>query len=167
MPRLVSFAYLQTAINNPSTSATLLPGKANIFRENTFVGTAQIQNVAPGQEFKVNLGIDESLKIERELVKRQVDKKLMSGKRKMTCAYRLRIENLSDREAILRLTEQLPVSRNEQIKVRLTQINPKIQIGEMGVLEWVLTLPAQSKQEVYYEFEVEHPPAIALMGLDI
>ncbi|MGB8689259.1 MAG: mucoidy inhibitor MuiA family protein, partial [Microcoleus sp.] len=59
VPRLVSFAYLQAVVVNPLTGATLLPGKANIFRDNTFVGTVEIENISPGQEFKLNLGIDE------------------------------------------------------------------------------------------------------------
>ncbi|XZF60581.1 MAG: mucoidy inhibitor MuiA family protein [Gloeotrichia echinulata DVL01] len=167
MPRLVSFAYLQANVKNSSNGATLLPGKANIFRDNVFVGTTKLENIAPGQEFKLNLGIDEGLKIERDLVERQVDKKLMSNQRRITYGYRLIITNLLNQETKLKLTEQLPVSRNEQIKVRLTRSSPQIQLGELGILEWVLTLPPQEKREVYYQFTVEHPPDLTVIGLDI
>ena len=112
VPRLVSFAYLQTIVTNPITGATLLPGKANIFRDNTFVGTMQLENVSPGEEFKLNLGIDEGLKIERELVERQVDKKLISQQRRTSYAYRLNVTNLQQVQVHLTLKEQLPVSRN-------------------------------------------------------
>ena len=167
VPRLVSFAYLQAVVVNPLTGATLLPGKANIFRDNTFVGTVQLENVSPGQEYKVNLGIDERLKIERELVERQVDKKLIGQQRRMSYAYRLNVTNLYQVQVHLTLQEQLPVSRNEQIKVRLTLTNPKIVAGEMGLLEWIMSLPPQAKQELYYQFVVEHPPDLAVLGLDI
>lgn len=167
VPRLVSFAYLQAVVVNPMTGATLLPGKANIFRDNTFVGTVQLENVAPGQEYKVNLGIDEGLKIERELVERQVDKKLIGQQRRMSYAYRLNVTNLHQVQVHLTLKEQLPVSRSEQIKVRLTLTNPKIVAGEMGLLEWIMSLPPQAKQELYYQFVVEHPPELTVIGLDI
>jgi uncharacterized protein (TIGR02231 family) len=167
MPRLVSFAYLQAKVKNSANGATLLPGKANIFRDNMFVGTTNLRNIAPGEEFKINLGIDEGLKIERDLVERQVDKKLMSSQRRITYGYRLIITNLLNQEAHLTLTEQLPVSRNEQIKVRLTRSNPQIQLGEMGILEWELTLPAQERREISYQFNVEHPPELRVIGLDI
>ncbi|WP_445246235.1 mucoidy inhibitor MuiA family protein [Microcoleus sp. OTE_8_concoct_300] len=167
VPRLVSFAYLQAVVVNPLTGATLLPGKANIFRDNTFVGTVQLENVSPGQEYKVNLGIDERLKIERELVERQVDKKLIGQQRRMSYAYRLNVTNLQQVQVHLTLQEQLPVSRNEQIKVRLTLTNPKIVAGEMGLLEWIMSLQPQAKQELYYQFVVEHPPDLAVIGLDI
>lgn len=170
MPRLVGMAYLQTTITNPLTGVTLLPGKVNIFRDNTFVGTTEIENIAPGQEFKLNLGIDESLKIERDLVERQVDKKLIGNNRRTTYAYRLVVTNLSDQAdpiSQLTLTEQLPVSRNEQIKIRLTRSNPQIQISDLGLLEWSLALEPNSAQEIYYQFTVEQPPDLTILGLDI
>ncbi|MFN6565096.1 MAG: mucoidy inhibitor MuiA family protein [Nostoc sp. ChiSLP01] len=167
MPRLVSFAYLQANVKNSSNGATLLPGKANIFRNNVFIGATGLENIAPGQEFKLNLGIDEGLKIERDLVERLVDKRLISNQRRITYSYRLIITNLLEQQANLKVTEQLPVSRNEQIKVRLIRTNPQIQVGEMGVLEWQLTLAPQERQEIYYQFNVEHPPELTVVGLDI
>jgi len=167
VPRLVSFAYLQAVVVNPLTGATLLPGKANIFRDNTFVGCVKIENISPGQEFKLNLGIDEGLKIERDLVERQVDKKMISHQRRTSYAYRLNVTNLQQVQVHLTLREQLPVSRYEQIKVRSTLTNPKIVVGEMGLLEWEISLLPQAKQELYYQFVVEHPPELTVIGLDI
>lgn len=167
MPRLVSFVYLQANVKNNPNGATLLPGKANIFRDSMFVGTTKLENIAPGQEFKLNLGIDEGLKIERELIERQVDKKLMSNLRRTTYGYRLLITNLLNQETNLKITEQLPVSRNEQIKVRFIRSNPQIQLGEMGILEWVLTIPADERREVSYQFAIEHPPELTVIGLNI
>ena len=167
MPRLVSFAYLQATVKNPTGGATLLPGKANIFRDNVFVGTAQLTNVAPGQEFQVNLGIDESIKIERDLVERQVDKKLIGSNRKITYAYRLILTNLLSQEANLKLSEQIPKSKHEQIKIYLNRCNPQIQLGEMGILEWELRMAPQSKQELYYQFIIEYPPNLDIVGLNI
>ncbi|WP_339381055.1 mucoidy inhibitor MuiA family protein [Brasilonema sp. UFV-L1] len=167
VPRLVSFAYLQANVKNSVNGVTLLPGKANIFRDNTFVGTTQLENIAPGQEFKLNLGIDEGLKIERDLVERQVDKKLIGSNRRITYGYRIVITNLQNQQANLKLIEQLPISRNEQIKVRLNRSNPQIQLGEMGILEWSFTLSPQAKREIYYQFIIEHPPELTVAGLDI
>jgi uncharacterized protein (TIGR02231 family) len=167
IPSLVSFAYLQAKVKNSVNGANLLPGKAKIFRDDIFVGTTQLENVAPGQEFKLNLGIDEGLKIERDLVERQVDKKFMGNQRKITFAYRVVITNLLNQAANLKLTEQLPISRSEKIKVKLTRSNPQIQLGEMGILEWDLTIIPEGKQEIYYQFTVEHSPELQIIGLDI
>lgn len=167
IPRLVSFGYLQANVKNSLNGATLLPGEANIFRDDVFVGTTQIANTVAGEEFKLNLGIDEGLKIERDLVERQADKKLIGNNRKITYTYKLTITNLLQHEANLRLIEQLPVSRNEQIKVRLSRTSPQIHLSEMGVLNWDLMIPVEGKQDIFYQFTVEHPPQLTVVGLDV
>ncbi|GAB4279816.1 MAG: mucoidy inhibitor MuiA [Oscillatoriaceae cyanobacterium] len=159
VPHLSTHAYLEANIVNPSDGATLLPGQANIFRENTLIGNTELENVAPGQTFKLNLGIDESIKIDRVLVERNTEQ--LGNYRRVTYGYRIKIANLSDRKTQLRLIEQLPVSRNEQIKVRLLRTSPQIELGEMGLLEWNLTLQPksarQSTREIYYQSTSEYP----------
>jgi uncharacterized protein (TIGR02231 family) len=169
IPRLVSFAYLQAQAKNPANGATLLPGTANIFRDEMFVGTSELENIAPGQEFKLNLGIDEGIKIDRELVERQVDKKFLSmaGNRQISYGYRLTITNLLAQSTHLELTEQIPQSRSEQIKVKLIKANPQIPLGEMGVLTWSRDLPANGKLEIYYQFSIEHSQNTPIIGLEI
>jgi uncharacterized protein (TIGR02231 family) len=169
VPRLFSFAYLEATVKNNVLGATLLPGKANIFRNNTLVGTTQLEKVAPGEEFKLNLGVDEGLKIERELVEREVE--LMGNYRRTTYGYRLVVSNLRDRATTIRVIEQLPVSRNDQIKVHLKSTDPPIGLGKIGQLEWLLALQRQSrgkyKRELYYQFTVEHPADLTVVSLDI
>jgi uncharacterized protein (TIGR02231 family) len=166
IPYLVSFAYLQAKIHNPQFGVTLLRGKANIFRDSVFVGTNEIDNIAPGQDFDLNLGIDESLKIERSLAEHQTDKTLISNKKRITYAYRISVTNLVDHEKSLKLIEQLPVSRHEQLKVSLNQFNPKTDQKEMGILEWNLVILPNAKREIYYQFAVECPPDYTVLGLE-
>jgi uncharacterized protein (TIGR02231 family) len=167
MPSLVSFAYLQAKAKNRSDGATLLPGKANIFRDDVFVGTSNLENIVPGQEFKLNLGIDEGIKIDRELSERQVDKKFLASNRRITYAYRLTVTNLLSTVTQIQISDRIPHSRNEQIKVKLIKSMPQIQPGELGRLAWELDLPANSKTEINYQFSIEHPEHIQIQGLDI
>jgi uncharacterized protein (TIGR02231 family) len=167
MPSLVSFAYLQAKVQNPSDGATLLPGTANIFRDDVFVGTTDLENVAPGQDFQLNLGIDEGIVIDRQLVERQVDKKFLGSNRRIVYAYRLKLRNLQPQAITLKLSEQVPHSRNEKIKVKLLKTNPGIAIGELGRLDWVINLESQQQSEVNYQFVIEHPEEGAVLGLEI
>ena len=167
MPRLVSFAYLQAKAKNRTDGATLLSGKANIFRDDVFVGTSNLENTAPGQEFKLNLGIDEGIKIDRELSERQVDKTFLAGNRRITYAYRLKITNLLNSINHIQINDQIPHSRTEQIKIKLLKISPQIQPGELGRLVWELDLPANGKTEINYQFSIEHPEGLRVEGLDV
>ncbi|NEP09905.1 MAG: mucoidy inhibitor MuiA family protein [Symploca sp. SIO2C1] len=161
MAQLTNLPYLQATLTNPLNGVTLLPGKVNIFRDNTFVGTAQLQKTSPGQELTLNLGIDEGLKIERNLVERQVDECCI------TYAYNIIITNLRDREVEVKVIEQLPVSLNQEIKVNFTHSEPQIQMSEKGVLEWSTTLLPQGEQKFYYQFTVDYPSEFKVIGLDI
>jgi uncharacterized protein (TIGR02231 family) len=166
IPKLVSFAYLQAKSTNPQNGSTLLPGSANIYRDNTFVGTTSIPNIAPGQELTLDLGIDESLEIERELIERQVEKKFLGSNRRMTFAYRVKINNLLPQVANLTLREQIPKSRREQIEVKLQNTSPNIPPSEMGLLEWRLELSPNAKREVTYQFAIEYPNQSTIVGLE-
>jgi uncharacterized protein (TIGR02231 family) len=167
IPKLVNFAYIQATVTNPAEGVTLLPGTANIFRDNVFIGKTNLNNIVPGETFKLDLGVEEQLKIERDLVERQVDKKFIGDRKKVIYAYRLKIINLLEQNSLLKLREQLPVSRSEKIKVRLDRANPKTEPKEMGILEWKLTLVPQEKAEIYYQFIVEYPNDLTITGLDI
>ena len=167
IPKLVNCAYLRAHVTNPPQGAVLLPGSANIFCDQTFIGTTELGHVFPGQTFPLDLGIDERLKLERDLVEREVDKHLIGNLRRTTFAYRITITNLRDRSIYLTLTEQLPVSCNEQIKVRLTRTEPQTQVAELGILDWEIVLPAQTQKEFYYQFILEHPPDLTVVGLNV
>ncbi len=167
MPRLVNFAYLQATAKNRADGATLLPGKATIFRDDVFVGTSNLENTAPGQEIKLNLGIDEGIKIDRELSERQVDKTFLAGNRRTTYAYRLKLTNLRNSIDLIQINDQIPHSRSEQIKIKLLKVTPQIQPGELGRLTWELDLPANGKTEISYQFSIEHPEGIQIQGIDI
>jgi uncharacterized protein (TIGR02231 family) len=167
MPKLVSFAYVQSKVKNRHDGPTLLPGKANIFWEEMFVGSTNLENIAPAQEFTLNLGIDEGIKIDRQLVERQVDKKFIGNNRRITYGYKITINNLLDRAKYLELHEQIPHSRHEQIKIKLTKTTPQIQLGELGRLKWELNLPANHSMEIYYQFTIEHPENVQIDGLTI
>ena len=164
VPRLDSCAYLETQAINPADGATLLPGKANIFRDNTLVGTTELEHISPGQSFKVYLGIDESIKVSRDLVKREVES--IGTYRRINYSYRIRLSNLRAEESKIRVIEQLPVSRDERIKVRLLRTQPEILEGEMGTLEWLLVLAPksqpESRQEIAYQSSTEYPTNLAI-----
>ena len=99
------------------------------------------------------------------MVQRQVDKKLIGGNKRVTYAYRIIVNNLLAGESSLKLIEKLPVSRDERIKVRLVQTEPKITPAEMGVLEWMLT--SAGEQTINYQFTLEYPPEILIANLNI
>ena len=81
-------------------------------------------------------------------------------------AYTIEVENLRDAPQTVLVRDQLPVSRHEQIKVRLDSAEPKPdKHTDLNQLEWKLTLDPRAKQTVRFAFSVESPRTMDVVGL--
>ncbi len=165
VPRRASLGFLRATTRNDS-ALNLLPGKANIFRDGEFAGSTQLESVAPAQEFKLFLGPDEQVRVEREMTAREVEKNLMGNVRRHHFSYVIKLENLKTFPVRLTVLDQIPVSRNETIKVKLRETNPAPQTNEMGELRWELVLQPNSKSELRFEYSIEAPRDARVTGLD-
>lgn len=165
-PKLVEAAYRRAKVANDS-DYTFLPGRANLFDGDEFIGTTELELTAPQGEFELYLGVDDRIKVERELKRRDVDKRLIGNQRRYQYAYEIAVENRRAGEIALTLHDQVPVSRHESIKVRLESAQPKPdEETELGLLRWELTLPPGEKKTVRFDFLVEHPRDMRVMGLE-
>jgi len=165
-PKLESVCYRRAEIKNDS-AYTFLPGPAQLFEGEEYLGATALEFVAPGQTFELTLGADERLRVERELVARDVDKAFILGdRRRVRYAYRITVENLRDAPQQVKVLDQLPVAQDEQIKVKLDSADPKpSEQSELNRLEWTLTLDRAAKRVLRFDFTVEHPRAMDVMGL--
>lgn len=163
-PRRTSYAYRRATIANQS-EYILLPGQLNIFWGAEYIGTSQLKNVAPGQEFEAFLGIDERVRVERKLITHEIDKRLLGNRRRMEFGYRITLENLLPQAIRITTRDQIPVSRHEDVKVQLTRANPPPAEEELGILKWELSLPPREKRDIEFEFMVESPKEMTLVGL--
>ncbi len=145
---------------------TLLPGKVNLFAGDDFVGSTSLELTASQGEIELYLGVDDRIKVERELKRREVDKSLIGGKRRLHYGYEIRLENLLGGQALLMLYDQIPVPRHEDIKVRLDSIDPKpTEQTDLNLLKWKLLLLPNEKRSIRFEFTVEYPQTLEVLGL--
>jgi len=164
-PKLVEAAYRRARVTNASPY-TLLPGQANLFAGDEFIGTTRLELTAPQGELELYLGADDRVKVERELKRRQVDKRLIGNTRRLRYGYELTLENLLPAPAQLTLHDQLPMARHEAITVKLESIDPKpAEQTELNLLKWELTLAPGEKVNVRFDFAVEHPQGMRVSGL--
>jgi uncharacterized protein (TIGR02231 family) len=164
-PKLVEAVYRRAQVTNDSPY-TLLPGPANLFAGDEFIGATELELVAPQGEIELYLGPDDRVKVERELKRREVDKKLIGDKRRLHYAYEITLENLLPTKARVTLHDQIPVSRHEDVKVKLSSVEPEpSEQSELNLLDWELELAPGEKQGVRFGFTIEHPRAMRLTGL--
>jgi len=164
-PKLVETAYRRAKVTNDSPY-TLLPGAANLFAGDEFIGATELELVAPQGEIELYLGADDRVKVERELKRREVDKRLIGDRRRLSYGYQITLESLLPAEARVTLHDQIPASRHEDVKVKLEFADPKLtQQTELNLLDWELTLAPGESRVVRFDFTVEYPRTMSLMGL--
>lgn len=163
-PKLQAACFRRALVTNES-AYSLLPGTAQLFEGDDYLGATTLEFVAPQQEFELFLGADERMRVERELTLREVDKTLLGDKRRIRYGYTLTLDNLRGAPQAVTVRDQLPVSRDEQIKVRLDSADPRPAThDDLNLLEWKLDA-RPGRTQVKFEFTVEHPRAMEVLGL--
>jgi len=164
-PRIEPVVYRRARAKNDSPY-TLLPGRAQIFEDEDYLGSTPLRLTAPGQRLELALGADERLRVERKLTRREVDKTFLADRRRIRYQYRIEVENLREAPQVVYVRDQIPVSRHEQVKVKLDAAEPQPdEHTDLNQLAWKLALAPGAKQSVQLEFSVEFPRTMEVSGL--
>jgi len=164
-PRLAETVHLRARVTN-TTNYVLLPGEANVFWGDEFVGRSALKNIAPRQEFELSLGVDDRITVERKPSAISTEKALLRDVRRLRYGYEIKLRNLTPKAQRVILRDQIPLSRHERIAVRLDEATPApTTTTEMGLLEWELALEVGEEKTVDFAFMVEHPREMRVIGL--
>ena len=164
IPRRIEIAYLRAKATNNSELA-LLAGEVSIFRDGVFVGKAQLKNTAPNGELELFLGPDEQIRAKREMTTRETDKNFIGNAKRVHFAYEIEVNNLKAQNVTLEVRDQIPVSRSENIKIKLRGATPEATQSDLGVLEWRINLAPQEKKTLRFDYGVETPRDTTVVGL--
>ena len=165
VPRHTDAVFRRAKLTN-ATGAPLLPGPINLYVGDEYIGQNRLEYTPGGAEVKLVLGVEERITVKRELVRREVDKRLLRDVRQVVYGYEIKLENLLATAARVTVQDQYPVSRHEQIKVRLDRVAPEpVEQSELHLLKWQLDLAAAEKKTIRYEYQVEHPRTLQVVGL--
>ena len=165
VPRHTDAVFRRAKLTN-ATGAPLLPGPINLYVGDEYIGQNRLEYTPGGAEVELVLGVEERITVKRELVRREVDKRLLRDVRQVVYGYEIKLENLLATAARVTVQDQYPVSRHEQIKVRLDRVAPEpVEQSELHLLKWQLDLAAAEKKTIRYEYQVEHPRALQVVGL--
>jgi uncharacterized protein (TIGR02231 family) len=158
-PKLADGAFLKTRVTNASTGP-LLGGPINVFLGNDFVGQSNIGLVAANASFDLFLGADDNIKMTRtEGIAREETGGILTRQRVYKRSYVIEVENFKATDIDLQLHDQVPVSKNGDIAVRMDTIEPALQTqnADTGELTWKLKMRPGQKQKFTVEYEVDAP----------
>lgn len=163
-PVLAEEAYLRATVVNTSEQA-LRPGRASVFHDAEFVGTTVLEPWAPGEELELALGVDDRIRVERELVRRTASKATLSGQKRREAEYRISVGNHGPRPAVVTVLDQAPVSRDDTITVRDVRTSPEpAETSALGEFTWRLALEPGETGKVTLSYRVDVAKGVELSG---
>ncbi|RMI31320.1 mucoidy inhibitor MuiA family protein [Nocardia stercoris] len=157
-------AFLRATATNTSEH-TLRPGRASVFHDSEFVGTTSLDTWAPGEEVELNLGVDDRIRVDRELVRRTAGKAVIGTSRRREVRYRITVGNHGRRPTTVTVLERIPVSRDEDIVVKDVTCQPTPQDRtDLGELTWRIPLAEGAATDVTVGFRVDTARGVEIAG---
>ncbi len=165
IPKHTDAVYRRVKATNTG-SGPMLPGSASLFVEDDFVGSIRLDYIALGEEIELLIGVEERITIERELVRRDVDKKRLRDRRQLQYGYKIEIHNLLPTDIGVEVQDHIPVARHEEIKVKLLGVTPEpSERSDLNLFKWQLSFSPSQERAISYDFLVEYPRAMKVSGL--
>ena len=171
VPKLSPYAYFRAEAKNDS-DFPLLAGATHVYVDSGYVADASMGAVPPGGAFSADLGVDESVAVERKL-KRKYDETsgVVSKKQKTTWEYEILVKNGKRSPIVIAVSDQLPISSNEQLVVKALapawlKDTDALKKTAYDAYEWTLRLEPGNETVLSLSFSVEYPKGTPIVGLE-
>ena len=140
-----------------------ISGEANVYYDGTFTGKTYISPTA-NDTLLLTLGKDKRIQVERIKLKDFSSKSLFGSTKKEQTTYEIKVKNTHKDTITLTIEDQIPVSNNSEIEVKLLEYQGATYDVNTGKLTWKIELKADESKSVKFSFEVKHPKDKPLTG---
>lgn len=135
----------------------LVPAKANIFFDGTYIGETYIDPTTMDDTLNLSMGKDPNIVVKRTLLKNQSKERIIQDKKERSFAYNIEVRNLKSSEVELIIQDQIPLTTNPEITIEKSNLGKGKLDEKTGLIEWQLKLKAKDNQTFDYDFKVRHP----------
>ncbi len=156
VPSISKSTYVLARLRNLS-DFPLLPGKANIYINGSFIGKSDLDLVAKSEKFALFFGLEDRIKVTRELDARKSSTSSWRNKKRLEIAYVIIVKNFMDKPITVEVKDQIPVSQSDGVDIRMLELEPEAQKVEKGVITWPVTLENKGSAKLYFKFRVDYP----------
>ena len=155
LPRANKNAFLVAKLGEWE-NLSLLPGPANIYFNHTIVGSVNINPSTMSDTMEITLGKDEGIVANRKKIGEEIDNTALGKRQKKTLTFEIEVRNVSRAEVELTLEDMIPITSNEEIKIKLEDGDGAIHDEATGKLTWKLKLAPGVKTKLKFSYSVEH-----------
>ena len=155
IPRLSEKVFLQAKV--AGWEGLQLPDKARVYHQGVYVGDTDLEDRAYNDSLEVSLGYDEQLLVGRAKLEDFSSKAGLSDKRRTRLLYELNVRNNHPEAVRIRILDQVPISEEKEISVKVLETTGAQLDERSGKLTWVLTLAPGASQRLRFGFQVDYP----------
>jgi uncharacterized protein (TIGR02231 family) len=129
----------------------LIPSKANIFFDGTYVGETFIDPTTMNDTLYLSLGKDPNIAISRKLISSKCKEKIIGDKIEKHLAYSIEIKNMKSSQVEVVIQDQIPITTNSDIIIDKINAGKGKLKARTGLIEWKTIL--KSKEQKTYDFD--------------
>lgn len=155
-PKLAQSAYLIAKVKDWEDK-NLLPGEANIYLQNTFVGKSYINPSNVTSELDLSFGIDNQVVVTRERIKNYCSTSMLGSNKKEAVGYEIKVRNTKSVPIKIKIQDQIPTTGNSDISISLEEDSEADVNKDTGILTWKKSISATTTEKLEVKFEVKFP----------
>ncbi len=163
-PKLDPDAFLLAQVTDWE-SLNLLPGAVNIFFEGTYIAESFIDPAYTLDTLDFSLGRDKKVVVERNQLKDFSKVRNLGANRERTFAFEFVVRNTKSSEVNLILQDQIPVSMDEDITVKVEEASDGEVNADTGIITWRVKLAPAETKKIKLIFSVKHPKKKIVPGI--
>jgi uncharacterized protein (TIGR02231 family) len=154
-PKLDNGAYL---VAQPSKldELQLIPAKANIFFEGSYIGETYIDPTTMEDTLNLSLGKDPNIIIRRNLLKKDCKEKIVGNYIEKTYSYAIEVKNLKSNGINIILQDQLPITQNTDIIIEALDMSKGRYDDKTGIIEWDLNIKTKETKTIEFQYKVKY-----------
>jgi hypothetical protein len=156
VPKVEPEVYLTASIPNISKLG-LSKGEVNLYFEDAYTGTTQLNPRTLNDTLVFSLGQDKNVRAERRLIEKNTEISSFGTTKTISIGYEYQVRNSRTEAIHLIVQDQIPTSPTEKIVVNLLEKSNADHNVEMGYLDWDLQLPPNQSQVFQCRFTVKMP----------
>lgn len=154
IPKLDNNVYLVAKIKDYN-QYNMLAGEANVVFDGMYVGKTYLNPSSHKDELQLSLGKDPNISVDRKVVTDKSGTKMLSSKKEQNFTFEITVRNNKKEPIELIIEDQIPVSKNKDIEITLTDKKGATHNEETGKLSWEIKLKPNTSEKIRFGYQVK------------
>lgn len=156
IPKLTEQVFLLAYIPKWS-NLNLLNGTASIYLQDAFIGQIQIRENYTGEEYPLSFGVDNRITVKRNKKQDLSSESRIGSEKREKISYEFLLRNNLSTDIDIEILDQIPVSKNKNIKVMLEDKGEAEYTESIGLLKWTVPVRAGQSYNLGFTYELRYP----------